>query len=154
MFNFKSIVNAVINSNSTAVKVIGYSALAVIGIGANAINAGTKKAKTEETVADKNTVTEVIHDEDIIEEVYEEEAEFEAGMRAALDTFAMACEEAIAAKKDGLADAAMAMEDLAKWQLRQIHYNLGKKKKCIVVHDAAEALIAFRDFGPTGIEWM
>ena len=189
---FKSIVNAIINSNSTAVKVVGYTAIAAIGIGADII--GTDAKKVEEAVEtakakmakakevtdtvteithDEDTVVEVVRDEDVVvevihnnedtvEEVYEEDSfgkleeneMFKAGMQAAINSFVLTCENAVKAKQDSKADVVLAMEEMARWQLRQIHYNLGKEEERIVVHDAAEALIAFRDFGPTGIEWM
>ena len=42
---FKSIVNAIINSNSITAKVVGYTALAAVGIGADIIDASAKKAE-------------------------------------------------------------------------------------------------------------
>lgn len=83
---FKSIVNAVINTDSIAVKVVGYTALAAVGIGADIINTGAKKvetkeeakvveapASTTEEVADEDIVMEVIHDEDTVTEVLHDE---------------------------------------------------------------------------------
>lgn len=86
MFNLKNFANAVINSNSVAVKVVGYTALAAVGIGADIIGASAKKAEevkvaapateeivdvvTEVKVAEAPApVTEEVHDEDILEEV-------------------------------------------------------------------------------------
>lgn len=82
MFNFKSIVNAVVNSDSIATKVIGYTALAAVGIGADIISAGAKKAEVAEAPApvteaevvhDEDILTEVIHDEDTVEEVFHDD---------------------------------------------------------------------------------
>ena len=91
---FKSIVNAVVNSNSVAVKVVGYTALAAVGIGADIIGASAKKAEevkvaapateeivdvvTEVKVAEapapvtEDILEEVIHDDDIVVEVVRE----------------------------------------------------------------------------------
>ena len=193
---FKSIVNAVVNSNSVAVKVVGYTALAAVGIGADIIGASAKKAEevkvaapateeivdvvTEVKVAEAPApVTEEVHDEDILEEVihdddivvevvrenpveeYDDSADreaenelFEAAIKSTSDSFVMACEEAIEAREFGDEGAVVAMEGMAKAYLNYLQLNLGKEQECLVVHNAREALAAFRTFGPKRIEWM
>lgn len=163
MFNFKSIVNAVVNSDSIATKVIGYTALAAVGIGADIISAGAKKvaetpAPATEEVADEDTVTEVIHDEEAYEEdpadVEFETELFDAAIKSTSNSFITACENAIAAKKSGYDNIVTAMEEMAKLYLSYLQINLGKEDECLAVHNAKEALAAFRAFGPTRIEWM
>ena len=189
MFNFKSIVNAVVNSNSVTVKVVGYTALAAVGIGADIIGASAKKAEevkvaeapapaTEEVrdedivvevIHDEDTVTEVLHDEDTVmevihdEEAYEEDpadVEFEtelfnAAIKSTSDSFVMACEEAIELREDGNEEEeAIETEKMAKLFLDYLQLNLGKEQECLVVHNAREALAAFRTFGASRIEWM
>lgn len=197
MFNLKNFANAVINSNSNTVKVVGYTALAVIGIGADIVGADTKKVETKEekvaeapapatekvdddivmevihdddvvveVVHDEDTVVEVIHDEDTVTEVVNEEpyddsadrkAEdelFETAIKSTSNSFELACEEAIETRKYGDEEAAVAMEEMAKLYLNYLHLNLGKEDECLMVHNAKEALAAFRTFGPTRIKWM
>lgn len=184
MFTLKSIVNSVINSDSVAVKVVGYSALAVIGLGADIIGTDTNKVEAatpateevadEDTVVevihDEDTVTEVIHDDDVVaeaihedsaEEVYDNSADreaedelFEAAIKGTSDSFVVACENAVEAKQNGDGNVAVAMEEIAKYYLSYLQLNLGKEEKCIVVHNAREALAAFRAFGPTRTKWM
>lgn len=186
MFNFKSIVNAVVNSDSIATKVIGYTALAAVGIGADIISAGAKKAEeakvaetpapATEEVRDEDILTEVIHDEDTVEEVFhdddvvvevvhdevyddsadrqEEDELFDAAIKSTSNSFIAACENAVAAKKSGYDNIVTAMEEIAKLHLNYLQLNLGKEEECLMVHNAREALAAFRTFGPTRIEWM
>ena len=187
MFNLKSIVNAVINSESTAVKVVGYTALAAVGIGADIIGASAKKVEVVEAPApatdevhdedivvevihDEDTVTEVIHEdtveevvhEDIVEEVYDDSADreaedelFEAAIKSTSSSFIMACEEAIELKENGgNEEEVIETEKMAKFFLDYIHLSLGKEEECLVVHNAKEALAAFRTFRPKRIEWM
>ena len=59
MFTLKNFANAVINSDSITAKVIGYTALVAVGIGADIISAGTKKAEVAEAPA---PVTEEVAD--------------------------------------------------------------------------------------------
>lgn len=199
---FKSIVNAVINTDSIAVKVVGYTALAAVGIGADIINTGAKKVETKEeakvveapastteevadedivmevihdeytvteVLHDEDTVVEVIHDEDTVTEVVNEDPEepyddsadrkaedelFEAAIKSTSNSFELACEEAIEAREFGDEGAVVAMEGMAKAYLNYLQLNLGKEQECLVVHNAREALAAFRTFGPTRIEWM
>ena len=174
---FKSIVNAVINSNSTTVKVVGYAAIAAIGIGADIIGASAKKvevveapAPATEEVHDEDTVTEVIHEdtveevvhEDIVEEVYDDSADreaedelFEAAIKSTSCSFIMACEEAIELKENGgNEEEAIETEKMAKLFLEYLQLSLGKEEECLVVHNVKEALAAFRTFGPKRIEWM
>ena len=187
---FKSIVNAIINSNSITAKVVGYTALAAVGIGADIIGASAKKAEevkvaeapapaTEEVrdediltevVHDEDILTEVVHDEDIVVEVVHEnpveeyddsadrEAEnelFEAAIKSTSDSFVMACEEAIELREDGNEEEeAIETEKMAKLFLDYLQLNLGKEQECLVVHNAREALAAFRTFGPKRIEWI
>lgn len=187
-FNFKSIVNAVVNSDSIATKVVGYTALAVIGISADVIGTGAKKAEVAEAPApvtvtevvhdedvvtevlhDEDTVMEVIHDDDIVVEVVHEDPEepyddsadrkaedelFETAIKSTSNSFVMSCEEAIGARNFGDEEAAMAMEEMARYYLEYLHLNLGREEDFIVVHNAREALAAFRAFGPSRIEWM
>lgn len=203
MFNFKSIVNAVINSNSTTVKVVGYAAIAAIGIGADIIGASAKKVEVVEAPApatdevhdedivtvveapasatdddvvvevihDEDTVMEVVHDDDIVEEVihddediviYDDSADreaedelFEAAIKSTSNSFEAACEEVIELRKNGgNEEEAIETEKMAKLFLEYLQLNLGKEEECLVVHNAREALAAFRTFGPTRIEWM
>lgn len=168
MFTLKNFANAVINSDSVVAKVVGYTALAAIGIGADAISA--KKAEeapapaTEEIV---DEVTEVIHDDDDVvvevvhDEVYDDSADrqeedelFETAIKSTSNSFVMSCEEAIGARNFGDEEAAMAMEEMARYYLEYLHLNLGREEDFIVVHNAREALAAFRTFGSTRIEWM
>ena len=169
MFTLKNFANAVINTESTAVKVVGYSILAAVGIGADAISA--KKAEevkvtapaTEEIV---DEVTEVIHDEDTVEEVvhddeYDDSADreaenelFEAAIKGTSNSFVLACEEAVKAREYGEGSTFIAIEEMAKFYLSYLQLNLGKEEECIVVHNAREALATFRTFGPSRIEWM
>lgn len=177
---FKSIVNAVINSNSTTVKVVGYAAIAAIGIGADIIGASAKKveevkvaeapAPVTEEVHDEDILEEVIHDDDIVVEVVHEDPEeepyddsadreaedklFEAAIKGTSNSFVVACEEAIEAREFGDEGAVVAMEGMAKTYLNYLQLNLGKEEECLVVHNAKEALAAFRTFGPSRIEWM
>ena len=187
---FKSIVNAVINSNSITAKVIGYTALVAVGIGADIISAGAKKTETKETkvaeapapateeVHDEDILEEVIHDEDILEEVihdedivveivhenpaeYDDSADkeaenelFEAAIKSISNSFVLACEKATEAREFGDEDAVVAMEGMAKAYLNYLQLNLGKEDEYLVVHNAREALAAFRTFGPKRIEWM
>lgn len=198
---FKSIVNAVINSNSVAAKVVGYTALAVIGIGADIVGADTKKVETKEekvaeapapatekvdddivmevihdddvvveVVHDEDTVMEVLHDEDTVMEVVHDEdtndeyddsddrkAEdelFEAAIKSTSNSFVLACEEAIELKENGNEEEAIETEKMAKLFLEYLQLSLGKEDEYLVVHNAREALAAFRTFGPTRIEWM
>lgn len=199
---FKSIVNAVINTDSIAVKVVGYTALAAVGIGADIINTGAKKVETKEeakvveapastteevadedivmevihdeytvteVLHDEDTVVEVIHDEDTVTEVVNEDPEepyddsadrkaedelFEAAIKSTSNSFELACEEAIETRKYGDEEAAVAMEEMAKLYLNYLQLNLGKEDEYLAVHNAKEALAAFRTFGPTRIEWM
>lgn len=191
---FKSIVNAVINSNSVAAKVVGYTALAVVGIGADIVGAGAKKVETKvapatekvadedivvEVIHDEDTVMEVVHDEDTVEEVFhdddvvvevahdEDTNEYddsddrkaedelaEAAIKSTSNSFVLACEEAIETRKYGDEEAAVAMEEMAKLYLDYLHLSLGKEDECLMVHNAREALAAFRTFGPKRIEWM
>ena len=197
---FKSIVNAIINSNSITAKVVGYTALAAVGIGADIIGASAKKAEevkvaeapapaTEEVadedvvmeiVHDEDTVTEVLHDEDTVMEVihdedtvtevvhenpveeYDDSADreaenelFEAAIKSTSDSFVMACEEAIELREDGNEEEeAIETEKMAKLFLDYLQLNLGKEQECLVVHNAREALAAFRTFGPKRIEWI
>ena len=187
---FKSIVNAIINSNSITAEVVGYTALAAVGIGADIIGASAKKAEevkvaeapapaTEEVrdediltevVHDEDILTEVVHDEDIVVEVVHEnpveeyddsadrEAEnelFEAAIKSTSDSFVMACEEAIELREDGNEEEeAIETEKMAKLFLDYLQLNLGKEQECLVVHNAREALAAFRTFGPKRIEWI
>lgn len=178
----KNFANAVINTESTAVKVVGYSILAAVGIGADIINTGAKKvetkeeakvveapASTTEEVADEDIVMEVIHDEDTVTEVVNEDPEepyddsadrkaedelFEAAIKSTSNSFELACEEAIETRKYGDEEAAVAMEEMAKLYLNYLHLNLGKEDECLMVHNAKEALAAFRTFGPKRTEWM
>lgn len=187
----KSIVNAVINTDSIAVKVVGYTALAAVGIGADIINTGAKKVETKEeakvveapastteevadedivmeVIHDEDTVTEVLHDEDTVvevihdEEAYEEDPAdvefetelFDAAIKSTSNSFITACENAIAAKKSGYDNIVTAMEEMAKLYLSYLHLNLGKEDEYLVVHNAKEALAAFRTFGASRIEWM
>lgn len=179
MFNLKNFANAVVNSNSITVKVVGYTALAAVGIGADIIGASVKKAEkvkvaeapapVTEEVHDEDILEEVIHDEDIVVEVVREnpveeyddsadrEAEnelFEAAIKSTSNSFELACEEAIETRKYGDEEAAVAMEEMAKLYLNYLHLNLGKEDECLMVHNAKEALAAFRTFGPKRIEWM
>lgn len=186
MFNLKSIVNAVVNSNSTTVKVVGYTALVAVGIGADIIGASAKKVEVVEAPApatekvadedivvevihDEDTVTEVIHDEDTVMEVVHDEdtneyddsddrkAEdelAEAAIKSTSNSFVLACEEAIETRKYGDEEAAVAMEEMAKLYLDYLHLSLGKEDEYLVVHNAKEALAAFRTFGAKRIEWM
>lgn len=177
---FKSIVNAIINSNSITAKVVGYTALAAVGIGADIIGASAKKAEevkvaeapapATEEVRDEDIFTEVVHDEDIVVEVVHEnpveeyddsadrEAEnelFEAAIKSTSDSFVMACEEAIELREDGNEEEeAIETEKMAKLFLDYLQLNLGKEQECLVVHNAREALAAFRTFGASRIEWM
>ena len=177
---FKSIVNAIINSNSITAKVVGYTALAAVGIGADIIGASAKKAEevkvaeapapATEEVRDEDILTEVVHDEDIVVEVVHEnpveeyddsadrEAEnelFEAAIKSTSDSFVMACEEAIELREDGNEEEeAIETEKMAKLFLDYLQLNLGKEQECLVVHNAREALAAFRTFGPKRIEWI
>ena len=177
---FKSIVNAVINSNSITAKVIGYTALVAVGIGADIISAGAKKTETKETkvaeapapateeVHDEDILEEVIHDEDIVVEIVHEnpaeyddsadkEAEnelFEAAIKSISNSFVLACEKATEAREFGDEGAVVAMEGMAKAYLNYLQLNLGKEDEYLVVHNAREALAAFRTFGPKRIEWM
>ena len=176
---FKSIVNAIINSNSITAKVVGYTALAAVGIGADIIGASAKKAEevkvaeapapATEEVRDDDIVTEVIHDDDIVMEVVHEdtveepyddsadrEAEdelIEAAIKSTSNSFVLACEEAIEARAAGDEGAVVAMEGMAKAYLNYLH-SFGKEEECLMVHNAREALAAFRTFGPKRIEWM
>ena len=197
---FKSIVNAVINSNSVAAKVVGYTALAVIGIGADIVGADTKKVETKEekvaeapapatekvdgdivmevihdddvvveVVHDEDTVMEVLHDEDTVMEVVHDEdtndeyddsddrkAEdelFEAAIKSTSNSFVLACEEAIELKENGNEEEAIETEKMAKLFLEYLQLSLGKEDEYLVVHNAKEALAAFRTFGSTRIEW-
>lgn len=177
MFTLKNFANAVINSDSVVAKVVGYTALAAIGIGADAISA--KKAEeapapaTEEIVDevtevihDDDTVEEVFHDDDVVvevvhDEVYDDSADrqeedelFETAIKSTSNSFVMSCEEAIGARNFGDEEAAMAMEEMARYYLEYLHLNLGREEDFIVVHNAREALAAFRAFGPSRIEWM
>ena len=68
----KNFVNAVVKSESTAVKVVGYSVLAAVGIGADIVSTGAKKAEVAEAPAPV-TEAEVVHDEDIVTEVNRDE---------------------------------------------------------------------------------
>lgn len=164
----KNFANAVINSDSVVAKVVGYTALAAIGIGADAISA--KKAEeapapaTEEIV---DEVTEVIHDDDdvVVEVVHDDEYDdsadrqeedelFETAIKSTSNSFVISCEEAIGARNFGDEEAAMAMEEMARYYLEYLHLNLGREEDFIVVHNAREALAAFRTFGSTRIEWM
>lgn len=182
MFTFKSIINSVINSESTTVKVVGYTALAAVGISADIIGAGAKKVETKvapatEKVADEDIVVEVIHDEDTVvevfhdddvvvevahdEEAYDDSADreaedelFDAAIKGTSNSFVVACEEAIEARKFGDEGAVVAMEGMAKAYLNYLQLNLGKEDEYLVVHNAREALAAFRAFGPSRIEWM
>ena len=186
MFTLKNFANAVINSNSVAVKVVGYTALAAVGIGADIIGASAKKAEevkvaapateeivdvvTEVKVAEAPApVTEEVHDEDIVVEVVREnpveeyddsadrEAEnelFEAAIKSTSDSFVMACEEAIELREDGNEEEAIETEKMAKFFLDYLNISLGKEQECLVVHNAREALAAFRTFGASRIEWM
>lgn len=198
---FKSIVNAVINSNSVAAKVVGYTALAVIGIGADIVGADTKKVETKEekvaeapapatekvdddivmevihdddvvveVVHDEDTVMEVLHDEDTVMEVVHDEdtndeyddsddrkAEdelFEAAIKSTSNSFVLACEEAIELKENGNEEEAIETEKMAKLFLEYLQLSLGKEDEYLVVHNAREALAAFRTFGAKRIEWM
>ena len=187
---FKSIVNAVVNSNSVAVKVVGYTALAAVGIGADIIGASAKKAEevkvaapateeivdvvTEVKVAEapapvtEDILEEVIHDDDIVvevvhdEEAYKEDPAdvefetelFDAAIKGTSNSFVVACEEAIEAREFGDEGAVVAMEGMAKAYLNYLQLNLGKEQECLVVHNAREALAAFRTFGASRIEWM
>lgn len=187
---FKSIVNAVINSNSTTVKVVGYAAIAAIGIGADIIGASAKKVEEvkvaeapapvteevhdedilEEVIHDEDTVTEIVHDDDIVVEVVHEDPEeepyddsadreaedklFEAAIKGTSNSFVVACEEAIEAREFGDEGAVVAMEGMAKAYLNYLQLNLGKEEECLAVHNAREALAAFRTFGAKRIEWM
>ena len=192
---FKSIVNAVVNSNSVAVKVVGYTALAAVGIGADIIGASAKKAEevkvaapateeivdvvTEVKVAEAPApVTEEVHDEDILEEVihdddivvevvHDEEAYkedpadvefetelFDAAIKGTSNSFVVACEEAIELREDGNEEEAIETEKMAKFFLDYLNISLGKEQECLVVHNAREALAAFRTFGASRIEWM
>lgn len=178
MFNFKSIVNAVVNSDSIATKVIGYTALAAVGIGADIISAGAKKAEVAEAPApvivtevnrDEDVVTEVVHDEDVVtevihddtvEEAYDDSADreaedelIEAAIKSTSHAFVLACEEAIETRKYGDEDAAVVMEEMAKSYLSYLH-SFGKEDEYLVVHNVREALAAFRTFGAGRIEWM
>ena len=176
---FKSIVNAIINSNSITAKVVGYTALAAVGIGADIIGASAKKAEevkvaeapapATEVIHDDDIVTEVIHDDDIVMEVVHEdtveepyddsadrEAEdelIEAAIKSTSNSFVLACEEAIEARAAGDEGAVVAMEGMAKAYLNYLH-SFGKEEECLMVHNAREALAAFRTFGPKRIEWM
>ena len=175
----KNFVNAVVKSDSIAVKVVGYTALAVIGIGADIVGTDAKKTEeaveatdtvTEAKVADEDIVTEVVHDEDIVTEVnhddiveepYDDSADrkaedelFEAAIKSTSNSFELACEEAIETRKYGDEEAAVAMEEMAKLYLNYLQLNLGKEDEYLAVHNAKEALAAFRTFGPTRIEWM
>lgn len=186
MFTLKNFANAVISSNSITAKVIGYTALVAVGIGADIISAGTKKAEVAEAPApvteevadedtimevihDEDTVVEVIHDEDVVMEVVHEDPEepyddsadrkaedelFEAAIKSTSDSFIMACEEAIELREDGNEEEAIETEKMAKLFLDYLHLSLEKKEECLMVHNAREALAAFRTFGPTRIEWM
>ena len=178
---FKSIVNAVINTESTAVKVVGYSILAVVGIGADIIGADAKETETKETkvaetpaptteeVADEDIVMEVIHDEDTVTEVVNEDPEdpyddsadreaenelFEAAIKSTSDSFVMACEEAIELRENGNEEEAIETEKMAKLFLDYLHINLGKEDECLMVDNVQKALAAFRAFEPKRIEWM
>lgn len=185
----KNFVNAVVKSESTAVKVVGYSVLAAVGIGADIVSTGAKKAEVAEAPApvteaevvhDEDIVTEVVHDEDILTEVvhdedivvevvhenpveeYDDSADreaenelFEAAIKSTSDSFVMACEEAIELREDGNEEEeAIETEKMAKLFLDYLQLNLGKEQECLVVHNAREALAAFRTFGPKRIEWI
>lgn len=178
MFNLKNFANAVVNSNSITVKVVGYTALAAVGIGADIIGASVKKAEkvkvaeapapVTEEVHDNDILEEVIHDDDIVvevvhdEEAYKEDPAdvefetelFDAAIKSTSNSFELACEEAIEARKYGDEGAVVAMEGMAKAYLNYLQLNLGKEDECLAVHNAREALAAFRAFGPTRIEWM
>lgn len=178
MFNLKNFANAVVNSNSITVKVVGYTALAAVGIGADIIGASAKKAEevkvaeapapVTEEVHDDDILEEVIHDDDIVvevvhdEEAYKEDPAdvefetelFDAAIKSTSNSFELACEEAIEARKYGDEGAVVAMEGMAKAYLNYLQLNLGKEDECLAVHNAREALAAFRAFGPTRIEWM
>lgn len=182
MFTFKSIINSVINSESTTVKVVGYTTLAAIGIGANIIGANAKKAEeakvaapaTEEvhdediitvveapaSATDDDVVVEVIHDEDTV--IYDDSADreaedelFEAAIKSTSNSFEAACEEVIELRKNGgNEEEAIETEKMAKLFLEYLQLNLGKEDEYLVVHNAKEALAAFRTFGAKRIEWM
>ena len=167
---FKSIVNAIINSNSITAKVVGYTALAAVGIGADIIGASAKKAEEVKVAEAPAPATEEVRDEDIVVEVVHEnpveeyddsadrEAEnelFEAAIKSTSDSFVMACEEAIELREDGNEEEeAIETEKMAKLFLDYLQLNLGKEQECLVVHNAREALAAFRTFGPKRIEWI
>lgn len=183
MFTLKNFANAVINSESITAKVIGYTALVAVGIGADIISAGAKKAEVAEAPApateeivdvvtevkvaapateevhDEDIVMEVIHDEDTV--IYDDSADreaedelFEAAIKSTSNSFEAACEEAIETRAYGDEEAAVAMEEMAKLYLDYLHLNLGKKDECLIVDNVRKALAAFRAFGPTRIEWM
>lgn len=178
MFTLKNFANAVINSDSVVAKVVGYTALTAIGIGADAISAKkteTKEVKVAEApapateeIVDEDILEEVIHDDDIVvevvhdEEAYKEDPAdvefetelFDAAIKGTSNSFVVACEEAIEAREFGDEGAVVAMEGMAKAYLNYLQLNLGKEQECLVVHNAREALAAFRTFGPTRIEWM
>lgn len=168
MFTLKNFANAVINSDSVVAKVVGYTALAAIGIGADAISA--KKAEeapapaTEEIV---DEVTEVINDDDDVvvevvhDEVYDDSADreaedelIEAAIKSTSNSFILACEEAIELREDNEEEEAIETEKMAKLFLDYLQLNFGKEQECLVVHNAREALAAFRTFGASRIEWM
>lgn len=177
----KNFVNAVVKSESTAVKVVGYSVLAAVGIGADIVSTSAKKAEevkvaetpapATEEVRDEDILTEVVHDEDTVTEVVNEDPEetyyddsadreaenelFEAAIKSTSDSFVMACEEAIELREDGNEEEeAIETEKMAKLFLDYLQLNLGKEQECLVVHNAREALAAFRTFGPKRIEWI
>lgn len=166
MFTLKNFANAVINSESITAKVIGYTALVAVGIGADIISAGAKKAEVAEAPApateevhDEDIVMEVIHDEDTV--IYDDSADreaedelFEAAIKSTSNSFEAACEEAIELKENGNEEEAIETEKMAKLFLEYLQLSLGKEDEYLVVHNAKEALAAFRTFGPKRIEWM
>ena len=118
----KNFVNAVVNAESTAVKVVGYTTLAAIGIGADIIGASAKKVETKvaeapatatEEVHDEDILTEVVHDDDVVVEVVHENEEyddsadreaedklFEAAIKSTSNSFELACDEVIELRKN------------------------------------------------------
>ena len=101
---------------------------------------------------------EVVHDEEAYKEdpadVEFETELFDAAIKGTSNSFVVACEEAIEAREFGDEGAVVAMEGMAKAYLNYLQLNLGKEQECLVVHNAREALAAFRTFGASRIEWM
>ena len=114
-----------------------------------------------EVVHDNDIVEEVIHDDEdtvIYDDSADREAEdelFEAAIKSTSNSFEAACEEVIELRKNGgNEEEAIETEKMAKLFLEYLQLSLGKEDEYLVVHNAKEALAAFRTFGAKRIEWM